>query len=93
MESQQNKKIGEVKIEMKHHLFNPEKIEIGKGTKVEWHNDDLAPHTVTSDPDGKKFDSGIVLPLLNYSHTFDTPGTYPYHCTVHKGMKGTIIVK
>ncbi len=93
MEKKQEQKTGGVKIEMKHHLFNPASIEIEKGTKVEWHNGDLAPHTVTSDPKGTIFDSGIILPTFHYSHTFDTPGTYPYHCTIHEGMKGTVIVK
>ena len=35
-------------------------------------------------------------PQATYSHVFDTPGVYPYVCTIHgvrdKGMAGTIIV-
>lgn len=27
-----------------------------------------------------------------YSHRFFTEGAYPYHCTIHSGMTGTIVV-
>ena len=27
-----------------------------------------------------------------YSHTFTTPGTYPYICDIHPFMHGTIVV-
>jgi plastocyanin len=27
-----------------------------------------------------------------YSHTFNTPGTYDYLCTLHSNMTGTITV-
>jgi plastocyanin len=27
-----------------------------------------------------------------YSHTFTTPGTYHYQCTIHSGMTGVVIV-
>jgi plastocyanin len=37
-----------------------------------------------SDPD---FDPGGVWQVK-----FTTAGTYPYHCTVHPGMVGTVIV-
>jgi len=28
----------------------------------------------------------------SYTHTFDTKGTYAYHCSYHTGMKGTVVV-
>jgi plastocyanin len=28
----------------------------------------------------------------SFSHTFDTPGSYPYSCTIHPNMHGTIVV-
>jgi hypothetical protein len=49
-------------------------------------------HTVTSDTGA--FSSGYLYPGFSYSRTFVTPGTYMYHCQIHRsqGMVGTIIV-
>ena len=38
------------------------------------------------------FDSSLIMAGQSYSFTFDTAGTYPYHCMVHPWMQGTIIV-
>lgn len=27
-----------------------------------------------------------------FTHVFTTPGTYHYHCTIHSGMTGTVVV-
>jgi len=47
-------------------------------------------HTVTDR--GGKFDSGDIPAGGNYTVTFQTSGTYKYHCKHHKGMEGTIVV-
>jgi plastocyanin len=78
--------------------FSPDVVTvvIGKNNTVFWINDDVAPHTVTSDTAGI-FDSGISGPLTNqggtFQFTFTTPGTYTYHCSFHNWMQGTVIVK
>jgi nitrite reductase (NO-forming) len=46
---------------------------------------------VTAD-DGA-FDSGNVDPGQSWRRRFDTPGTYPFHCTPHPFMKGVIVVR
>jgi plastocyanin len=48
-------------------------------------------HTATSDTG--VWDSGTLATGQSYSHTFDQPGTYTYHCTIHPFMKGTIVVQ
>jgi plastocyanin len=35
----------------------------------------------------------VVLPNESYSLTFDTPGTYQYHCLLHPGMVGEVVVE
>ncbi|HZW55738.1 MAG TPA: cupredoxin domain-containing protein [Nitrososphaerales archaeon] len=65
-------------------------VVIGVNNTVTWVNDDQAPHTVT---DTGVFDSGIVAAGGSWTHTFTTPGTYQYKCTIHPWMTGTIIVK
>jgi plastocyanin len=72
--------------------YLPETIEIKKGETVEWQNNDLTPHTVTSQT-GNEFNSGSIEPDATWSHTFSRPGTFSYYCTFHTEMKGTVIVK
>ena len=78
---------------IKNHAFNPPEIEIGVGEEVVWKNEDLAPHTVVSDPDGGVFKSGVVVYKTSTSFTFDKPGEYPYHCSIHPDMHGKVAVK
>jgi len=33
-----------------------------------------------------------IGPGGNFQHTFATAGTYPYHCSIHSAMTGTITV-
>ena len=39
------------------------------------------------------FDSGRVTANGTVSVTFATRGTFPYHCSIHPGMIGTIVVQ
>lgn len=64
---------------------------VKKGTKVTFMNNDTDDHTVVAD-DGS-FDLGIVTSDYPKSHVFDVTGTFSYHCSLHEGMEGTIIVE
>lgn len=66
-------------------------IEVAAGTTIIWRNDDLLEHTVTAD-DGT-FQSGMIPIGRSWSHTFNSPGTFSYHCTPHPFMKGRVVVK
>lgn len=70
--------------------FDPEVLEVEAGTTVVWTNYDGSNHKVTL-ADGTK--SGRMHMESTWSHTFDAPGTYEYHCSMHPRMKGTIEVK
>jgi plastocyanin len=70
--------------------FQPASVEVAAGSTVTWTNTGQAPHTVTAD-DGA-FDSGQLAPGASFSQTFDTAGTFTYHCNIHPQMTGTIIV-
>ena len=56
-----------------------------------WTNDDGAAHTATAT--GGAFDSGNIEPGDAFSFTFATAGDYPYLCTYHPEMTGTIVVQ
>lgn len=70
--------------------FEPVTLEVSIGTTVVWTNSGSAPHTVTSDTG--VFDSGRLDPGGTFSMTFDTPGTFAYHCEFHPNMRATIVV-
>jgi len=70
--------------------FSPASITVPVGTTVRWTNNHSINHTSTAD--GGLWDSGLLAPGQSFSFTFNTAGTYPYHCTVHLAMLGTVIV-
>jgi len=72
--------------------FSPGTITIKAGDTVVWTNMDSAGHSVTSDS-GNELSSPIFSNGKTYSHTFNTAGTYSYHCNVHPSMQGTIVVQ
>ena len=75
--------------------YNPNLIEIKVGDTLTWRNDDSSPHTVTSSNDNKDittFDSGVLMRGETFSFTFDMEGEYPYFCTLHPNMVGTVVV-
>ena len=55
-----------------------------------WINRDSAPHTATAEDDS--FDTGTLAEGKIGSQSFKEPGTYPYICTIHPTMKGTVEV-
>ncbi len=71
--------------------FTPPKMTVPVGTTVRWTNQDGPTHTVTSDTAGI-FDSGDLATGKSFSFTFNTPGTFAYHCAIHPTMMGTIVV-
>lgn len=72
--------------------FSPADISIKAGTQVTWTNNDSTTHTV-DETDGQSGPaSGMLNPGASYSFTFDKPGTYHYHCSIHPEMTGTVTV-
>jgi plastocyanin len=71
--------------------FDPSTITIITGTTITWTNKDAIGHSVTSDTG--VFDSGIINASGTFSYTFDTAGTFPYHCKVHTTMTTSVVVK
>jgi len=79
-------------IEIKNFTFMPTPLTVAPGTKITVINQDQAPHTVTADD--KSFDSGTISDGQHGEVTAPTkPGSYPYICTIHQYMKGTLIVQ
>jgi plastocyanin len=71
--------------------YIPDDLSVGVGTTVTWTNTDSVSHTSTSNAAG--WDSGIVAPGGRFSFAFQTAGTFEYHCAIHPGMVGTVVVR
>ena len=82
--------------------FSPNPVKVNVGDMVTWTNDDTTPHTATSGtpangPDGKfggTADAGgtILVKGKTESFTFTEAGTFPYFCTLHPNMVGSVEV-
>jgi len=74
-------------------VFSPVADTVAVGTTVTWKNNDAYAHTSTSDTG--IWDTGNIAGGASATTTFNTAGTYAYHCTYHvgMGMRGTIVVK
>jgi plastocyanin len=74
-----------------HYFFEPASISVAKGATVTWTNSSDAPHIVSSDSnafaDSKSFSENQTVSI-----TFNTAGTFAYHCKIHPDMKATITV-
>jgi plastocyanin len=81
--------------------YDPKELTVTKDNTILVDNVDLMPHTVTngvgaSDANsGKIFDTSIInggeFKVLETSNV--DAGTYPYYCTVHPYMTGTLVVE
>lgn len=87
----QTQSVGQNTVTIKNLSFNPTNIEITKGTKVTWTNEDSLNHTVTSNDN--KFGSGQLANGAKFEFTFNDAGTFAYHCSNHPSMTGQVVVK
>jgi len=83
---------GGAAVSMKDIKFNPGEVTIKPGDTVSWTNDDSVGHDVTGD-NFKSGDPGALQQGDTFKHKFDKAGTFDYVCTVHPGMKGTVLVQ
>lgn len=78
--------------------FSPGATTVPLNTTVQWTwntcSSDIYGQTCTAH--NVTFDDGVVMSDTqdhgSYSRTFNAPGTYPYHCTLHP-MTGSITVQ
>lgn len=92
-------------VTIRDYSFSPASITIKAGSPLTWTNNGPSTHTVTSDSTGV-FDSGMLSPPMasmdpyggtssgqTYTMTFQTRGTFAYHCSNHPTMHGTVVVQ
>ncbi len=81
----------DVTIAMDGTAFAPNTATVRVGNTVAWVNKDQFPRNVSSTAGG--FRSDDVDPDRRWMYRATKPGTFPYVCTLHPGMSGTLIVK
>jgi plastocyanin len=72
-------------------VFGPQTLTVPVGATVIWTNKDDIAHTAVS-TDGV-FKSKVMDTDEKFSYTFTKAGTYPYFCSIHPKMTGTVVVK
>jgi plastocyanin len=82
---------GTNEVFMNNSQFTPASMTISVGTTVKWTNKESATHTVISDTG--IFTSGDLDKDQSFSFTFNNAGTFPYHCSKHANMTGSITVQ
>jgi len=80
-----------VVVTIRNFKYVRDKITINAGDVIVWRNADPVEHTVQGDAAG--FDSPLVEPRQDWSHSFTAPGTYTYHCKPHPFMTAEIRVR
>jgi plastocyanin len=81
-------------VTIKNGVYSPNPVMVKVGQSVNWLNSDMVAHTGT---DAGVFDTGSIAPTSAHSDngdgvTFNTVGTYNYHCTLHANETATVIV-
>jgi plastocyanin len=70
--------------------FVPNPVTVTVGSTVTWTNADTIPHNSISDTN--VWSSPNIPPGGQFAFTFQSKGTFPYKCTIHAGMVGTVVV-
>ena len=80
-----------VEVKIDNFTFGPQSITIAAGTTVKWTNRDDIPHTVVSTEGA--FKSRVLDTDESFAFTFSKPGNYPYFCSIHPHMTGSVVVQ
>jgi plastocyanin len=81
-------------VTIRNGVYSPNPVTVKAGQTVNWLNSDTIAHSAT---DPGVFDTGSIAPTSAHSDngdgvTFNTVGTYAYHCTLHANETATIVV-
>ncbi len=84
---------GSAALSVQDFSFSPATLTVPAGTTVTVTNHGAVTHTWASDPgSGQTWNSGNLNPGASFSVTFNTAGTFGYHCNIHTFMTGRIVV-
>jgi plastocyanin len=79
-------------VKVADNFFGPKTLTIGKGTRVTWKWVGVLNHNIVVHSGPSNFSSRTQA-QGSYSRVFTKKGTYALVCTIHKGMKMTLVVR
>jgi plastocyanin len=82
---------GSTVVVIRRFAFGPSEVRVRPGERVTWINCDEDGHTSTAD--GGAWESPLLAPGDAFTHTFESPGEFAYHCEPHPFMTGRVIVE
>jgi amicyanin len=84
---------GSVVVPIADFAFLPAELHVHAGQTVTWVNCEESATSHTSHADGEEWSSPLLGPGASFSHRFDQPGTFDYHCDPHPFMTGRVVVE
>ena len=72
--------------------FDPTAATGAIGDTFHWTNNDSITHTTTQNGPLSLWNSGNITAGSTFSKAIDFAGSYPYHCSIHTSMTGTVKV-
>jgi plastocyanin len=83
--------VSAITITIQNFAFHPDKFSVTPGATITVRNEDTAPHTLTAT--NHSFTTGQINPgATGTVKAPTTAGSYPYFCTIHNFMTGTLTV-
>jgi plastocyanin len=76
-------------VTMRDIAFHPKTIHVAVGDTITWVNQDSEPHNAIANDDS--FKTATIEQGQTASATIDQAGTIPYFCSIHAGMKATVV--
>jgi len=80
-----------VTVTIENFKFSPAQIVVSPGTRVIWTNKDSDPHTVDSTKN--VWNSEALDTDSHFTRLFSKTGSFPYYCSIHPFMHGTVTVR
>jgi len=83
--------VAENQVTVADRMYSPKTLTISVGDTVTWVFADRGmAHNVVADDNSFR---SALMETGQFTHTFDTAGTFTYHCTPHPDMTATILVE
>lgn len=79
-------------VTIKDFKFSPATLNVKVGTTVTFVQEDSIPHNAHGDGSSDFINSPTLTKGQTYTVTFNQAGTYPYICSIHPFMHGSVVV-
>ena len=77
-------------VMIEQYAYGPANLNVDQGDTVTWTNHDSVEHDVVVTSGPASFRSPMLSQGESWSHTFTTPGSYSYICSIHPEMRASV---